>query len=445
MRQDASASDETRRRLGRILLAGTAVLAGALAWMGWRGLPFHAAAWEWGEYRVRPALIPPWQRPEGLVFHLNGPGGSVALEPASRQLRRRGYAVVEIDGPRWLEWAQDFQTTAITPCLDLSTALLWSAAALGPRLGLGGQPDTALLASGVAAPLARLAQSQANGRLGPALLVDASSAPTDITAPLCPTGDSDATVASIGLGELPQRLRTWPPRPQGSGEAGGDLALVDSSKVPTLAAGGQPELVLLISGDGGWARIDQELAHHLNAAGYPVLGVDALRTFWRRQEPQQLAGALTTVLETALERSGRGRVVLAGFACGADVLPFLWPHLPPSLQARTQAVVRLAPGLAARFRIDPRGWLGGQPGPGAPRVLPMARQLPAARVLCLSGSEEAHSLCRQPALPPWQLQTLPGNHHFDGDYSRLAAEIAAFIEHCSAEDADAHPAEPKLP
>ncbi|MHB1239295.1 MAG: AcvB/VirJ family lysyl-phosphatidylglycerol hydrolase, partial [Gammaproteobacteria bacterium] len=48
-------------------------------------------------------------------------------------------------------------------------------------------------------------------------------------------------------------------------------------------------LGVVISGDGGWAGIDRQLAEQLAAEGIPVVGLDSLQYFWNRRTPDGAA------------------------------------------------------------------------------------------------------------------------------------------------------------
>jgi len=55
--------------------------------------------------------------------------------------------------------------------------------------------------------------------------------------------------------------------------------------------------VLFISGDGGWRDIDQQVGRVLANNGLHVLGVDALRYFWRKRTPESVAADFSALLE----------------------------------------------------------------------------------------------------------------------------------------------------
>ena len=44
-------------------------------------------------------------------------------------------------------------------------------------------------------------------------------------------------------------------------------------------------MAILLTGDGGWAEIDKELAKMLSAQGIPVVGFDSLSYFWKARTP----------------------------------------------------------------------------------------------------------------------------------------------------------------
>jgi type IV secretory pathway VirJ component len=190
--------------------------------------------------------------------------------------------------------------------------------------------------------------------------------------------------------------------------------------------------VLFVSGDGGWRDIDQQVGRVLADNGLHVLGVDALRYFWRKRTPESVAADLTALLEKP--EAGQGatrfpighRLVFIGYSFGANILPLVYAHLPQELRERVVLTVLLSPELRTDFEIHMAGWLGAQAGGDAMPILPSLLNIPAPRILCVQGLDEgASSLCSQPALAQAgvEIWRLPGGHHYDEDYPALAMKI----------------------
>ena len=196
----------------------------------------------------------------------------------------------------------------------------------------------------------------------------------------------------------------------------GDLPLV-------AVAARQPgdTLAILLTGDGGWAGLDRALASALAASGMAVIGWDSLRYYWTPRTPDAAARDLARVLEhyrTALKRQ---RIVLIGYSFGAEVLPFLARRLPAELKAHIEKVVLLGSGTRAHFEFKLTDWLGG--ARDGLDVYSEVAQLTDMPLLCVRGAEEHDSLCPRLDATMARSVTLPGGHHFDGDYAGLARLI----------------------
>lgn len=198
-----------------------------------------------------------------------------------------------------------------------------------------------------------------------------------------------------------------------------DLPLVE---VPAQAPGqGRRELAVILSGDGGWAGLDREVAGALSARGVPVVGLNSLQYFWTPRRPEGAARDLERILRHYLAAWKREDVLLIGYSLGADVLPFLANRLPADLLGRVRMIALLGPSHTANFEFHVAEWLGGG-DPGLP-VLPEVKKLAGRLLLCLHGRKEDDSLC--PDLPAGLGKSveLPGAHHFGGDYEAVAGLI----------------------
>lgn len=182
-------------------------------------------------------------------------------------------------------------------------------------------------------------------------------------------------------------------------------------------------LVVLISGDGGWAGIDRDLAIRLSAEGHSVVGLNALAYFWQRRTPETTSRDLARILRYYFAAWGKQRAILIGYSRGAEVLPFMANRLPPDLLKHTRLVALLGPEMRVEFEFRVQDWLGSQSRPAALPVLPEVEKLRGVPVLCVAGEDEGHSLCRK--LEPGLATTviMKGGHHFGGDYRRLGRII----------------------
>ena len=201
----------------------------------------------------------------------------------------------------------------------------------------------------------------------------------------------------------------------------GDLPLVE---VP--ASGASDTFAVLLSGDGGWAGLDKDVAAALAAQRIPVVGLDSLRYFWQARTPDALAADLDRVLRYYSAHWRKAHAVLIGYSQGADVLPFAVNRLPAETRALVERTVMMGLGEHASFQFHFTNWLSGDSDGLA--ILPEVSRLDAGTTLCLYGTGEGDSLC--PKVPAGHVQAvaLPGGHHFGGGYDTLARRIMAGLK-----------------
>lgn len=211
--------------------------------------------------------------------------------------------------------------------------------------------------------------------------------------------------------------RTTPTAPT----ALGNLPIVE---VPANPAAPESDLLgLILSGDGGWAGLDKEVAQALAQHGIPVAGLDSLRYFWSARTPQRLAADLDNVARYYLERYGKKRLLLIGYSQGADVLPFAVNRLAPSTRARVALVVLMGMTEHAVFEFHVSNWISNDNS--GPATLPEVSRITDLPVLCIYGEGDNDSLCPKLDASKVAVVKLPGGHHFNGDYTGLARVILA--------------------
>jgi type IV secretory pathway VirJ component len=216
-------------------------------------------------------------------------------------------------------------------------------------------------------------------------------------------------------------VETLPQRPA-------DIGDLPVTEVRAEGTGSSDEMALMLTGDGGWAGLDQELAAQLAASGVPTVGLNSLKYFWTERSPAETANDVARLMSHYLTAWNKQRVLLVGYSFGADVLPFVVNRLPPELRARVATVSLLGVDSNASFEIRIAGWVGADDS--GPPTKPEVAALGSVPVLCIYGEGESDSICpglpKSPEHAKVTLAEVGKGHHFSGEYSTLAERILAF-------------------
>ena len=186
------------------------------------------------------------------------------------------------------------------------------------------------------------------------------------------------------------------------------------------ATGQSDELAIIVSGDGGWAGIDRDLAQMLAGAGVSVVGINSLQYFWTRRTPESAAADLSRILRHYLAAWNKRKAILAGYSMGADVLSFMAARLPEDLQAKVALIVLIGPSVTVDFEFHFTEWFGGISRKTDLPVVPEIEKLKGKRIICVYGLEEGDNICTALKAGIVQPVALKGGHHFGGEYKPIA-------------------------
>ena len=183
-------------------------------------------------------------------------------------------------------------------------------------------------------------------------------------------------------------------------------------------------LVVLVSGDGGWAAIDKSISRVLADNGMPVVGLNALQYFWTKRTPEAASRDLQSIISTYSTRWNKPRVIVVGYSRGADVLPAMISRLPAETRAKIRMTALLSPSTRVEFEFHVADWL--HSSSKGMLVKPEVDKLAGEHILCLAGEDDKDSLCPQLHASNIDVVILKGSHHFDGNYERLGRIV---LEH----------------
>jgi type IV secretory pathway VirJ component len=169
-------------------------------------------------------------------------------------------------------------------------------------------------------------------------------------------------------------------------------------------------LAVILSGDGGWAAGDKQMAAALAEKGIPVVGFDSPSYLAVQRTPDGAAGDLGRLLEHYLSAWHKQRVLLIGYSHGADLAPFMVSRLNPDLRNRISLLALLGLEDHASFQFHLVDIVTEFRHAGDLPVLPEVEKLRGMAILCVRGSDESKSLCPQldPSLA--RVETHAGGH-----------------------------------
>jgi type IV secretory pathway VirJ component len=131
-------------------------------------------------------------------------------------------------------------------------------------------------------------------------------------------------------------------------------------------------LVVLLSGDGGWAGLVRDLSAVLNGKGVSVVGLDCLRYFWGKRTPEETAADPERVLARYLAAWDKEEVVLAGYSRDTDALSSVTTRLPAERQKQLRLLALSGPAPTVQFQPTALGLINVR---GSGPLLPLVPDL----------------------------------------------------------------------
>lgn len=179
-------------------------------------------------------------------------------------------------------------------------------------------------------------------------------------------------------------------------------------------------VVIILSGDGGWADIDQKVGQRLQARGMNVVGLD-MRDYLRsgHRTPAGIGSDVSRIARRYMELWQEPDVALVGYSRGSDLAPFAAANLAPDIRPHLILIAMLTLLERASFVYHFSDLWRTTSGKGDIPILPELQALKGVPIVCVYGKDEKESLCR--AAPPGLMTVVArnGQHHFDGNFTAL--------------------------
>ena len=194
-----------------------------------------------------------------------------------------------------------------------------------------------------------------------------------------------------------------------------DEKIVNSDAVQTMA--------IIITGDGGWAEIDKNIARILAERGIPTVALDSLSYFWKARTVEETTQDVETVIAQYLEKWNKKKVILVGYSFGADTLPFIANNLSTKTQKQVALVALLGMGKTAAFEFRLSSWMDADKSSDRLPLLPEIEKMKWAKSICIYGVDDESANCIPTETLGVKIISMTGDHHFDEKYDELVGHI----------------------
>ena len=216
-------------------------------------------------------------------------------------------------------------------------------------------------------------------------------------------------------------------RPSAGPQRAGPCLTSEGTAVPLVertAPAGPGPLVLLLTGDGGWASADEKVAEGLAGRGSPVVGVNMRAYLGTRRAPEDVARDLACVAREYLERWDRDRLVLLGYSRGADVAPLAAGRWPDDLRRRVVLVALVSLSRRANLQFHLIDLVRDVARPDDLPLGPEIARLRGLPVLCIYGTDDRGSGCPLADSTIVRRAVRPGGHRLTGGFDAIVELLA---------------------
>lgn len=187
-------------------------------------------------------------------------------------------------------------------------------------------------------------------------------------------------------------------------------------------------MVLLLTGDGGWANADEQVAQALRARGSAVVGVNMRAYLRTRRSPDEAASDLACIARAYSQKWNRDRIILLGYSRGADVAPFAAARWPADLRARLAMVVLVSMSARANFQFHLIDLIRDVERPDDVALAPEIERLRGLDVLCVYGMDDRSTGCLSADTTVVRRVARPGGHRLTEGFDAIASLLAPALD-----------------
>ena len=188
----------------------------------------------------------------------------------------------------------------------------------------------------------------------------------------------------------------------------------------SVSKGSLEDLVIYVTGDGGWNYFNQQMVQEFEKQGYGVVALNTRKYFWNEKSPEVFAHDFELLSNYYLKEWKKSSLIIVGYSFGADVASFLPNRLSVELQKKVKKIVLLSPSASNDFVIRLSDMMGGNENTNRKYKVGPEIDKTDLPIVCIFGKEEVmtlkNNLMRNKNLI---VNELPGDHQYNNNLSLL--------------------------
>lgn len=198
-----------------------------------------------------------------------------------------------------------------------------------------------------------------------------------------------------------------------------DLPLSISS-----SRGIQNNLVIYLTGDGGWNSFNQGVIQEFEKQGYGVVALNTRKYFWEEKTPDLFAHDIEQLSWYYLKEWNKSSLIIVGYSFGADVASFIPGRVSPEMRKKMIKIVLFSPSASTDFIIRISDLIGKSENIARRYKVGPEIEKTDLPVICIFGKEEdliLKSALRKKA--NLKIYEVPGDHQYNDNLKMILEMI----------------------
>ncbi len=192
----------------------------------------------------------------------------------------------------------------------------------------------------------------------------------------------------------------------------------------SLSHGIHNEIIIYITGDGGWNSFNEQMVRQMKQKGYGVIGLNSRKYFWSERTPEEFTHDIEKLSTYYLKQWNRRGLIIVGYSFGADVASFLPHRVTEDFHKLIKKIILISPSSSTDFAIRLEDLISETDNINRKYKIRQELKQVDLPVTCTFGNEEIKGLNINPVVNEQiRIIKLPGDHRYQNNINLLLESI----------------------